>query len=946
MSANNNNALNATASRRSFLKMTALASVVGATSSYASSGVTRTATDEEVKNPFPGSKMVKTICTVCSVGCGVVAEVQNGVWVRQEVAQDHPVSLGGVCCKGASMIDMVRSEVRLKYPMEKVNGQWKRVSWDEALDKIANQLKSIREKNGPDGTMFIGSAKMSNEQAYYFRKFAAFYGTNNIDHQARLCHSSTVTGVANTFGYGAMTNHLGDIQNAKAVLIMGANPAVAHPVGFQHFLKAKEKNNTKLIVVEPRYTKTAAKADLYARSRSGTDIAFMYGMIHLIIKNGWEDKSFLENRVFGYEDIFEEAKKWTPEVVEEVTGVPADELIQITKLFATSKPACLVWTMGLTQHSIATGNTRLGPILQMILGNMGVEGGGCNILRGHDNVQGASDMGCSSETLPGYYGLAEGAWKHFANVWKVDFDYIKGRFKDASMLEKNGFTLARWYEGVLQNETIYNAGTDLKALVVLGCGITSTAQIQQVKRGLDNVDLLVLGDPFVNEAAVLTDKKDNVFLLPISTQFESSGSVTATGRNIQWRTQVVEPLYESKTDHFVMFELAKRLGFYGEYTKSMGDGNGNFQWPEDATREITRAIKTIGMAGHTPERLKNHQENWHLFDSITLKGKGALKDEYYGLPWPCWTPTHSGSPILYNVGKAVSQGGMGFRAGWTDKNAEGKVVPVIEKDGKTLLAGNSPVKSSVNGGYKEITDQVLIDLGITFTPEEAAIVKGKNWKNDISGILIDKAIKAELCPYGNGKARAIAWNFPDKIPLHREPIHSPSSKMVEKYPTYPDKKDHFRVDTQYASQQNKKDWSKEFPIVMVTGRLVTHSGAGAETRASKYLSKLDGEMFVDINPNLAATLGIKNGEMVWVHGVEGTKIHVKAKFSHSVDEKTVFMPFHFMGKFQGEDLGHKYPAGTKPYATGESCNTVVGYGYDIMTQIPETKTGLCRITKA
>src|SRR6218665_3364176 len=147
MSANNSNALNATASRRSFLKMTALASVVGATSSFASSGVTRAATQEEIKNPFPGSKMVKTICTICSVGCGVVAEVQNGVWVRQEVAQDHPVSLGGVCCKGASMIDMVRSEVRLKHPMEKVNGQWKRVSWDEALDKIANQLKSIREKN-------------------------------------------------------------------------------------------------------------------------------------------------------------------------------------------------------------------------------------------------------------------------------------------------------------------------------------------------------------------------------------------------------------------------------------------------------------------------------------------------------------------------------------------------------------------------------------------------------------------------------------------------------------------------------------------------------------------------------------------------------------------------------------------------------------------------------
>lgn len=930
-------ALHATVGRRSFLKMAALAGAFGATASFASENVTRAATEAEVKNPYPGSKKVKTICNVCSVGCGIVAEVQNGVWVRQEVAQDHPVSMGGVCCKGAGMIDMVRSEVRLKFPMEKVGGQWKRISWDDAYTKIGTQLKAIREKHGPDAAMFLGSAKMSNEQAYYLRKFAAFYGTNNIDHQARLCHSSTVTGVANTFGYGAMTNHLGDLQNAKAVLIMGANPAVAHPVGFQHFLKAKERNNTKLIVVEPRFTKTAAKADMYVRSRSGTDIAIMYGMIHLIVKNGWEDKKFLENRVYGYEDIFKEAEKWTPEVVEKVSGIPAAELIQMTKLFATSKPACLVWTMGLTQHSIATGNTRLGPILQMILGNMGVEGGGCNILRGHDNVQGASDMGCSSETLPGYYGLEDPAWGHFSRVWKTDLEWLKGRFKDKAMMNKNGFTLARWSEGVTKNEPIYNGGTDLKALIVMGCGITSTAQLQEVKKGLDGIELLVLTDPFVNEAAVLTDRKDNMFILPVATQFETSGSVTATGRNVQWRSKVIEPQYECKSDEQVMFELAKRLGFYEQYTKSLGDGNGKFVWPDDATREISTGIRSIGMGGHTPERLKKHQENWHMFDEVTLLGKGPMKGEYYGLPWPCWNETHGGSPVLYNTSKTVKEGGMGFRLNWG-----------VEKDGVSLLAGegSAPKDSAIAKGHGALTQEMLEKAGATFTDAEKELVKGRNFATDLSGVLLKKGIELGLCPYGNGKARAKAWNFPDQIPLHREPIHSPSAEMVKAYPTYPDKKDHFRVDTKYASAQNAKDWSKEFPLIMVTGRLVTHSGAGAETRASKYLAKLNGEMFVDIHPNTALTLGIRNGEMVWVHGVEGTKIHVKAKFSYSVDEKTVFMPFHFMDKFQGKDLSDKYPVGTKPYATGESANTVVGYGYDIMTQIPETKTGLCRIEKA
>jgi len=172
--------------RRSFLKMAAVATAFGATSSFASSGATRPATEEEVKNPFPGSKKVKTICTSCSVGCGIIAEVQNGVWVRQEVAQDHPISLGGHCCKGAGMIDLVRAENRLKYPMVKENGQWKRISWDAALDQISKKMSDLKKADGPDSVQFLGSAKISNEQAYYFRKFAAFFGTNNTDHQARI----------------------------------------------------------------------------------------------------------------------------------------------------------------------------------------------------------------------------------------------------------------------------------------------------------------------------------------------------------------------------------------------------------------------------------------------------------------------------------------------------------------------------------------------------------------------------------------------------------------------------------------------------------------------------------------------------------------------------------------------------------------------------------------
>jgi len=315
-----------------------------------------------------------------------------------------------------------------------------------------------------------------------------------------------------------MTNHLGDIQNAKAIIIFGANPAVNHPVGFGHFLKAKERNNAQIIVVDPRFTKTAAKADYYAQIRPGTDIPFMYGMLHLIFKNGWHDKRFIDDRVYGMKDVMEEAKKWTPEKTSEVTGVPADLIIQIATVYAKSRPGTLVWAMGLTQHSIGSSNTRMAPILQLALGNMGEEGGGTNILRGHDNVQGATDMCCLSHTLPGYYGLKDGSWKYFAKSWGVDYDWLVKRFKEKKWMNTKGFTLARWYAGVLAGkegeDAIHNGGTNLKALVVMGNGITSIAQTAKVKEALDNLELIVLADPFVNEAAVLTDKKDNVFILP------------------------------------------------------------------------------------------------------------------------------------------------------------------------------------------------------------------------------------------------------------------------------------------------------------------------------------------------------------------------------------------------------------------------------------------------
>ena len=749
--------------------------------------------------------------------------------------------------------------------------------------------------------------------------------------------------MANTWGYGAMTNHLGDIQNAKSIFIIGANPAVNHPVGFRHFLKAKENNGAKLIVVDPRYTRTAAKADYFAQIRPGTDIPFMYGMMNLIFENGWEDKKFIDERTYGIDEIRKEAAKWTPEVVEDVTGVRAATLKEITEIYAKNRPGSVVWAMGLTQHTIGSSNTRIAPILQLVLGNMGVSGGGCNILRGHDNVQGASDMANAPDSLPGYYAKNEATWKYFAKMWKVDYEWLQGNFVKPEWMMKPGFTLARWWAGVLDgkdgNDAIENAGDSLKALVVIGNGITSTAQQAKVQEGLDGLELLVLMDPFVNDAGVITNKKDGVYLLPAATQYETSGTVVATNRSGQWRSQVCKPLYESMPDHEVLFELAKRIGFYDELTRTIRDADGKIEWPEAATREIANIVKSIGLTGWTPERLKRHQENWDKFDEKTLMGKEGtdVAGEYYGLPWPCWTEKHPGSPNLYDISKPVMQGGMGFR------NRFG-----LEHNGVNQLAadGSAPEQGVINGGYPEITKKNIEEvLGIKLTDEEREKM-GATWATDGSGIIAEKCMQKGIAPYGNARARAIVWTFVDQIPQHREPIHSQRQDLAQKYPSFEDKPNHYRVYTKYKSLQQSKDFSKEFPINLITARLVNFSGAGMETRASKYLSRITPEMFADIHPELAAKHGIKNWDFVWVHSPEGTKIKVRARIVPSVKPNMIFLPFHWAGYMQGVDMTGNFPDGTRPFAVGESANTVTNYGYDIVTQIPETKGGLCRIERA
>ncbi len=909
----------------------------------------KAATDAREFRPMSGveSERIHSICTHCSVGCGVIAEVQNGVWTGQEPDFESPFNLGGHCAKGASVREHGMGELRLKYPMKLSGGKWKRVSWQEAIDEIGDQMLKVREESGPDSVYWLGSAKFSNEQAYLFRKLAAMWGSNNVDHQARICHSTTVAGVANTWGYGAMTNSYNDMHNSKAMFFIGSNAAEAHPVAMQHILRAKE-NGSKMIVCDPRFTRTAAHADHFVRFRPGTDVALIWGVLWHVFENGWEDKEYISQRVWGLDRVREEVEKWNPAEVERVTGASEDVVKGAAQIMAENRPGTIVWCMGGTQHTIGNNNTRAYCALQLALGNIGVAGGGANIFRGHDNVQGATDMCVLSHSLPGYYGLSGGAWAHWSRVWDLDVEWVKSRFapdevegdggKPIHPMNYKGIPVSRWIDGVLEEDI--GQKDNIRVMVLWGHAVNSQTRGPEMKKAMEKLDTMVIIDPHPTHAAVMNDRKEGTYLLPAATQFETYGSVTASNRSLQWRDKVIDPVWESLPDHTIMYKFAKKLGVADQLCKHI-KVNDDEPLVEDITLEFNKGMWTIGYTGQSPERLKSHMANRKTFNTTTLLAEGGPNDgEYFGLPWPCWGTAdmkHPGTPVLYDPSKPVAEGGLTFRARFG-----------VERDGENLLAEGSYSKGSeIRDGYPEFKADILKQLGWwdDLTAEEKTAAEGKNWKTDLSGGIQRVAIKHGCAPFGNAKARTMVWTFPDPVPVHREPLYTPRRDLLKDYATYEDRKRFYRLPTRYASIQTQ-DFSNDFPIIWTSGRLVEYEGGGEEQRSNHWLAELQQDMFVEINPKDANDSGIQDGQMVWIDSPEGAKIKVMAMVTRRVAPGVVFTPFHFGGWYQGQDLLAKYPEGTAPMVRGEACNTAMTYGYDSVTQMQETKTSLCRIRPA
>src|ERR1700742_210953 len=329
-----------------------------------------------------------------------------------------------------------------------------------------------------------------------------------------------------------------------------------------------------MIVIDPRMTRTAAHATEYVRIRSGTDIPVIWGMLWHVFKNGWEDKQFIEQRVYGMDDIRKEVEKYTPEEVERIAGVPGAQLERVAKMFATEKPSTLIWCMGATQHTVGTANVRAFCIALLATGNVGAPGTGANIFRGHTNVQGATDLGLDIVTLPLYYGLVEGAWRHWSRVWDVDYEWMSSRFPNKQLMETPGIPSTRWFDATLLPKEQINQPNPVQAMFIMGHGVNTITRMPEAKRGIEKLELLVVCDPYPTAWSVLSERKNGTYLLPACTSFEMDGSRTASNRSLQWGEKIVEPVFESKNDYDMMYMLARKLGFAELMFKNIKVENG------------------------------------------------------------------------------------------------------------------------------------------------------------------------------------------------------------------------------------------------------------------------------------------------------------------------------------------------------------------------------------
>lgn len=625
--------------------------------------------------------LIPTICPYCGCGCGLNLAVKDGKVSGVEPMKRHPVNEGKLCPKGNFTHEFIHRDDRLTVPLIKKEGKLTPATWDEAIELIASKFKEIKSNYGPDAMACFASARVSNEENYLMQKFARIaLETANIDHCARLCHGTTVAGLAKSLGSGAMTNSIKDIEEAKTIFIIGSNTFEDHPLIARRVVRARE-NGAKLIVADPRFNMTAKHADLYVQFRSGTDVALLNAMMHVILTEGLEDKEFIASRTKGFDALKEEVIKCPPEWAEPITGVPAAQIREMARLYASNKPSSIIYSMGVTQHSTGTDNVLSVSNLAMLTGNIGKRGSGVNPLRGQNNVQGACDMGALPNVVPGYQAVINPELRaKVCNAWGVK-----------EIPDKVGLTIVEVMNAIDEGK--------IKTLFIMGENpMISDPDVNHVEHALEKVDFLVVQDIFLTETAALAD-----VVLPASSFAEKDGTFTNTERRVQLIRKAVEAPGEAKADWEIFGMIARKMGVKGF----------DFNSAEEIFEEVRKV--TPQYAGMTYARLEKPE----------------------ALHWPCPDTSHPGTPILHTV-KFSHPDGLGIFFGVPYKPAaelpDGEF-PLILTTGRVLFhyhtgsmtRRSETLDNEVKTGFVEIHTDDAAKLGV----KNGSMVRVKSRRGEI-----------------------------------------------------------------------------------------------------------------------------------------------------------------------------------------------------------------------
>lgn len=964
-----------------------------------------------------GATETNTICPYCSVGCGIVVSAKGGSVISTEGDYTHPINRGSLCSKGSALRQVAADNpLRLRTVKYRAAGsdRWEDKPADWAITELAKRIKDSRDKgfikaedgvtvNRTERIASLGGASLDNEECYLIAKLMRSLGVTYLEHQARLCHSSTVTSLAGSFGRGAMTNHWIDIKNSDCIFIIGANPAENHPIAFKWITEAMDKG-AKLLVADPRFTRSAAKADHFIAHRPGTDIALIGGVINYALSNNLcheeyvrqytnggfilvKDYKFDDGIFSGYDpkkrsydaaswkfemqgdgpkmdrtlkherSVFQLLKgfysRYTPGLVSEITGVPENDFIKAARMFCqTGKPdkaGTILYAMGATQHTVGVQYIRAYAILQMLLGNIGIAGGGINALRGESNVQGSSDMGLLFNSLPGY--LAAPAQKDHPTLK----DYLdKETPKTSFWTNKPKFLvsmLRAWYGGSAAKENDFRydwlpkagkgfkgAGYSMIPLIeaarageidgILLWG-TNTAisnpDLNAVYGGLDKLKWLAAFDLWETESAVFWKRpgidpvaiQTEVFLFPAAASFEKEGSITNSGRWIQWRYKAVNPPGDARADLQWLNLLGRELKKQYVAGGAFPDPVLGMTWDYGEEADVHKVAREINGYDLTGAEVKN-------FTKLSDDGTTACG---------CWI--YSGA--YPGPGKKDN---MMARRGQDDPTGLG-------------LYPNFSFSWPVN--RRVIYNRCSMDPeGRPYNPDRVLVAwdgAKKDWiRNDVPDFGWKDLKTDAIKPPGDSAKTAFIMNpagvgqlfVPDgKIkdgPLaeHYEPVESPVRNRMSGTQVNP-------VcdlwDVKVVAGDGK------YPIIATTMRITNHWLSGAMTRNLPWLSEIAPEMYVEVSEELARARGLQPGEWIKVTSPRG-EVRARAIVTprlkaYKLGDKTVevvALPWHFgyTGYITGgPDRGLNYAANQITHKVG-----------DANTRIPEYKAFMCDIMKA